>query len=49
MEELCEIESGLDDYEVKFVDDVTKKVEAGSSLTKRQRAKAEKILQEKGR
>lgn len=48
MKKLCDIDYGLDDYEVQFVDDVTKQVERGKPLTEKQRAKAEKILEERG-
>jgi hypothetical protein len=48
MKELCQIENGLSEWEVGFVDDVTKQVEAGGSLSKDQRKKAEQILEEKG-
>ena len=48
MKDLCQIESGLSEWEVNFVDDVTKQVEAGEKLSGPQRKKAEQILGEKG-
>ena len=48
MEILCEIESGLTDWEVEFIEDVTKRVETGEVLSKGRREKAEQIRREKG-
>ena len=44
IEELCEIEEGLTGWEVEFVESVSRRY----SLSDRQRAKAEEILEEKG-
>ena len=44
---LCEIESGLSEWEVDFVDDISRSVEK-QPLSQRQREKAEQILDEKG-
>lgn len=45
--ELCEIESGLTEWEVDFVDDIARVVDT-RPLSERQRAKARQILEEKG-
>lgn len=45
---LCNIESGLTDWEVNFVEDVARKVhDRGEILRPDQRRKAEQILQER--
>ena len=47
VEGLCEVESGLSEWELKFVESVTKQVEEGRPLTQRrggQRETAEKIM-----
>lgn len=41
--ELCEIESGLSDWEVEFVDSIARHLENFGTLTTRQRTKAEQI------
>lgn len=46
--ELCEIEDGLSEWEVDFVDSINKQnSQDGKSLTGRQRKKAEEILQDR--
>lgn len=46
MADLCEIEEGLSEWEVEFVDDVSKRLERSGSLTDGQRRKAEEIWEE---
>jgi len=48
MESLCEIDSGLTDWEVEFIEDVTKRVEGGEILRGGTLAKALEILKDKG-
>lgn len=48
VDDLCAIESGLSDWEVGFVESLAKQIEVGRKLSDKQRAKAEKILEEKG-
>jgi hypothetical protein len=45
---LCEIEFGLSGWEIDFVESLAKQIEAGRTLTDRQREKAEAILEAKG-
>ena len=47
VEEVCEIESGLSDWEVKFIEDVTKQVEDQQELTWRQRSKLAQIISQR--
>ena len=49
VEELCEIDSGLTEWELEFVDSINEWVDCGNQLTEKQRKKAESILQEKGK
>ncbi len=44
VDELCAIERGLNDWELRFVESITRWVEDGSPLTGRQRTKGEEIL-----
>ncbi len=49
VDELCEIDSGLNDWELGFVESVTEQViEEGYKLTDAQRDKAEQIMEEHG-
>jgi len=41
--ELADLEEGLDDWEVGFVDDMARAVERGDPMTRRQRDKAREI------
>lgn len=47
VEELCEIDHGLSDWEVGFVDSLSRWLDENDSLTDRQREKAEQIYEEK--
>lgn len=48
VEELCEIEDVLTEWEVEFVDSISKWLKEHGGLTEGQRKKAEEILDEKG-
>lgn len=49
VEELAEIEDGLNEWEVEFVESVCQQVlEERLSLSEKQREKAKEILEEKG-
>ena len=43
LRELCEIEEGMNDWEVNFVDDVARRVEAGYELTPKQIVKIQEM------
>jgi len=45
---LCDIEDGLNEWEVEFVDSIAKQFKAKGYLTPGQRKKAEQIFDEKG-
>ena len=44
VKELCDIEYGLTDWEVDFVESIAKQVESGVQLTEKQYKKATDIL-----
>lgn len=46
VDELCEIEEGLSDWEVEFVDSIAKALRRYGSLTPPQRVKAEQVYAE---
>lgn len=45
---LCEIEDGLSEWEVDFVESIAKSIKTYGSLTPKQRGKAEDIYDQKG-
>lgn len=47
VDELCDVESGLNGWEVEFVEDMSRRLNAGETLTDPMRAKAEQILKER--
>lgn len=48
VEELCEIDEGLNDWELGFIDDIAQRVlQFGEGLSPKMREKAEQILREK--
>lgn len=48
VDELCDIDSGLNPWELGFVDDMARRLDAREELSIPMRAKAEKILRELG-
>lgn len=48
VEALCDIDDGLTEWEVEFVESIAKQFKAKGYLTSGQRTKAEQILDEKG-
>ena len=45
---LCDIEDGMSEWEVDFVDSLDKQLRSGSTLSPKQRAKADQIWEAKG-
>lgn len=49
VEQLCQIDAGLNDWELRFVDDVASQVlDDERPLSRKQREKADEILGDKG-
>ena len=48
VESLCEIDEGLSEWEVEFVESLSKWLEWNATLTAKQRTKALQIFEEKG-
>lgn len=44
---LCEIESGLTEWEVEFVESLANQLDQGRALSDRQRAKAEQVWRDR--
>jgi hypothetical protein len=47
LEEVLELDSGLTDWEVTFIEDIAKRYEGGRQLTPRQQSKLHQIWEEK--
>lgn len=47
-DKLCDIDEGLNEWEVNFVESIAKQTERGEILTPAQREKANEILDKKG-